>query len=252
MKEIKKITPLVKGLKGDKGEVGLRGARGIQGEQGPRGAQGLKGEQGERGEQGDSIIGPRGPKGTQGEVGKRGERGLRGYKGIQGRPGKDAPAISVRELSKQDQNFLKDLIGKKAVADLEIDEKAGSVEFTIKYTDGKFKKKSIEKGGGDTGVFYQREKGTPVIPDVLPEDTILYLASIAPSTGSYTGGKLTSFTYTDFQGITNHTKTLTYTGDELTSTQEVFDYDAVTWTVDITLTYLSGVWQTKNINISKV
>jgi len=63
---------------------------------------------------------------------------------------------------------------------------------------------------------------------------------------------LTSLTYTDFQGITNHTKTLTYTGDELTSTQEVFDYDAVTWTVDITLTYLSGVWQTKNINISKV
>jgi hypothetical protein len=66
---------------------------------------------------------------------------------------------------------------------------------------------------------------------------VLYLASIAPWTSTYSGGKLTSLAYSDFENITSHTKTFTYTGSNLTSTQEIFTYDGDTWTLDHTYTY---------------
>jgi len=249
MKEVKKLTHVIRG---PKGERGVRGSVGPQGEQGIRGPQG---EQGLRGEKGDSIVGPRGPKGPQGKTGNEGVRGLPGQRGEQGRPGRDGKKgkdFKVRDMSRRDIAFLKDTLTTKGVKDIDIKEEASQLVFTITYDDGSKKVEKVAKGGGSTVVVRGGGGGGSTPVTGLPEDTILYLASIAPSTGSYTDEKLTLLTYSDFQGITNHTKTLTYTVDELTSTQEVFDYDNRTWTVDITLTYLAGVWQSKNINISKV
>ncbi len=231
MKPIKKITPLVKGLKGDKGETGLRGARGIQGEQGPRGAQGITGDQGIRGEQGDSIVGPRGPEGVQGEVGKRGERGLRGYKGIQGRPGKDAQAISVRELSTQDQNFLKDLIGKKAVADIQIKDSASTTEFLITYTDGKTKRQVVEKGG-ESGTFFQREKGTPAGGGggLTPEQETLFSVNLPGGAGMLADTAVTTATATSVNISAGDGFISTNNADGSVSTQ-VVTWEASTETI---------------------
>lgn len=246
----------VEELRGKDGEQGIQGPQGKQGPQGEQGLQGIRGPQGEqglRGEKGDSIIGPRGPRGPEGKAGKDGLRGMPGRRGEQGRPGRDGKKgkdFKVRDMSKKDIAFLKDTLITKGVKDLTIKEEASHLVFTVLYDDGSKKVKKVSKGGGDT--VFVGGGGSPAPVTALPEDTILYLASIAPSTATYTDDKLTTLTYSDFQGITNHTKTLTYTGDLLTSTQENFDYDGRTWTVDITLTYSSGVWQSKNINISKV
>lgn len=56
----------------------------------------------------------------------------------------------------------------------------------------------------------------------------------------YTGEQLTRIDYTDFEGITNHTKTLTYNGVSLESVSELFTYNGDTWEYDTSFNYNDG------------
>lgn len=202
-----------------RGANGKDGADGINGKDGERGRQGLQGKQGTTGR--DGVRGPAGP---QGEKGDKGDS-IKGDKGDKGKDGRGIDRMYIRRG-----------------------------DLYIIYTDGE--EVNLGRVEGQQGI--QGPRGfsggvsTTSGSSSLPEDSILYLASIAPSTATYTGDKITLLTYDDFQDITSHTKTLAYTGDDLTQTVEGFVYDSKTWTVTIDLTYLSGVWQTKSINIVKV
>ena len=85
---------------------------------------------------------------------------------------------------------------------------------------------------------------------LLNEIGAIYLASLADWTATYSGSQLTTLTYSDYEGITNHSKTFTYTGSNLTSTSETFDYNGESWTIAVTLTYSSGKVQTKSTVIT--
>ena len=205
-----------------RGLKGLKGDQGIQGIQGEKGLDGVDGDTGMQGE-----AGPRGLRGPQGEQGPKGTRGEHGKDGTDGEDGRGIVRLQIR-----------------------------SFDLIVTYTDGQ--KVNLGRVVGDRGPKGDKGRSGGFVSvgssssSTVPEDAILYLASIAPSTATYTGDKITLLTYDAFQNITNHTKTLSYTGDELTSTQEIFDYNGQTWTVDITLAYSAGVWQSKSITINKV
>lgn len=192
----------------------------------------------------DGVNGIDGKDGQNGLDGRNGKDGQHGTNGIDGKDGKDG-------LNGRDG---KDGLNGRGIAGTRLDEK----NLIIIYDDGF--EENVGRVVGEDGRDGLDGMNGGVISasapvqggSTLPEDTILYLASIAPSTATYTGDKITLLTYDDFQDITNHTKTLAYTGDDLTQTVEGFVYDSKTWTVTIDLTYLSGVWQTKSINIVKV
>jgi hypothetical protein len=82
------------------------------------------------------------------------------------------------------------------------------------------------------------------------EEMILFLAGEAPGTASYDGNEISAIVYNDFEGITNHTKSFTFTGKNLTNTQEIFDYNSQNWTVDVTLGYSGKLWQSKSVTIT--
>lgn len=69
---------------------------------------------------------------------------------------------------------------------------------------------------------------------------------------SYTGDQLTSITYADFEGVTNHTKSLTYVGDNLTEIQEIFDYDGNNYTYDVELFYSGNFVSSKTATLTVV
>lgn len=205
----------IRGVNGIDGKDGLDGVIGPQGRQGIQGKQGTSGRDGARG-----PVGPRGEKGEKGDS----------IQGPQGEAGKDGRGVQKTFIQKG--------------------------HLYIIYTDGS--EVNLGRVEGPQGIQGMRGRSGGFVSvgssssSTVPEDAILYLASIAPSTATYTGDKITLLTYDSFQKITNHTKTLSYTGDELTSTQEIFDYNGQTWTVDITLTYSAGIWQSKSITINKV
>lgn len=66
---------------------------------------------------------------------------------------------------------------------------------------------------------------------------------------TYTDGNLGAITYSDYDGISSNSKTLTYTGGNLSELAHSFVYSSVTWTVTKTFTYVNGVLTTKNTNI---
>jgi hypothetical protein len=247
-----KGDPGAKGDPGKSGKDGKDGKPGSNGRPGKDGKPGRVGKQGARGKQGPP--GKQGKPGKPGKTGKQGRKGDRGLRGLKGAPGKDA---DMNKLTKAAEKVaLKKVNDVNPVVDVNIIQDARSAQLVLTKADGSEEKNDFMLRVSGVNGRYARSKINELSSDssggTLSEDTILYLASIAPSTATYTDDKLTTLTYSDFQGITNHTKSLTYTGNELTATQEIFDYDGKTWTVDITLTYSSGVWQSKNINISKV
>ena len=254
-------TPILTGKQGPQGIQGEQGPQGIQGEQGPQGDQGERGLQGEQGIQGPpgkdgvGLVGPkgdqglRGERGLQGKQGRKGERGLRGFKGEKGRDGKD---FDIKTLKPNEIKLLqKKLIG-RYIIDVDIKDTREKATITIKYSDNTKDVQTIQKPatggvlrvGGSTTVINQGEGQTDL--QVIDE------AEGGNSSGSYTSDKLTLITFADTDKYTNNTKTLNYTGDELTQTVNVFDYEGQTWTVTRDYTYLAGVWQTKSINIVKV
>ena len=228
-----------RGVKGKTGVVGVPGKPGERGETGLTGAKGERGLTGAKGERG--LTGNRGNKGLPGERGKSGERGLTGAKGERGPRGERGPK------GKEGKDG-KDALKTKVVKDIVASRERSKIILGVKYTDGTDKDITINQKGD---VAFVGGSGNTTTSN-LPEDTILYLASIAPSTATYQGNKLQTITYSDFQGITNHTKALTYSGNSLTDTQEIFTYSNKTWTIDVTLTYAAGVWQSKSITITKV
>ena len=232
---------LVKALKGKDGEDGKNGLNGKPGKDGKNGLNGKSGK--------DGKNGLNGKPGKDGKNGIKGKDGKNGKNGLNGKPGKNP---SKRELTKAIRDELTTELQKNkivSVTDVNIEQHQSGADLVLNMSDGEVRRNKFTL---QFSAAAPRKTKISEESSTLPEDTILYLASIAPSTATYTDDKLTTLTYSDFQGITNHTKTLTYTNDLLTSTQENFDYDGRTWTVDITLTYSSGVWQSKNINISKV
>tara|TARA_R110002020_G_scaffold213427_1_gene420225 strand:+ start:25381 stop:26208 length:828 start_codon:yes stop_codon:yes gene_type:complete len=178
--------------------------------------------------------------------------------------GEDGKSPSKEELDSLIEEALETVFEEiNPIVDFDISQDQKGLSLNIKKANGEEDSKPFNlsfqnigrSGGGGGAGTSRRIRQLEAEVDTLQtqnENSVLYFASIAPSTGTYTGDQLTLLTYDDFLGITNHTKELTYTGEELTSTQEIFLYEGTTWTVDITLTYSSGVWQTKNINISKV
>lgn len=251
-----KPTPIVRGPKGEsiKGEKGNDGSNGKRGKRGRRGKQGLQGEKGEsiRGEKGkDGDPGKQGPKGEKGDRGLKGLRGLRGFKGNPGKDGEDGKDFNARELTEQDIAFLQDNLIGKLVKDVNIQDNQDKTLITIIYTIGKPTKIEITKPKAQTKVMkvggsVTHQGGGRTDLQIIDE------AEGGNSSGSYTSGKLTLITFADTDKYTNNTKTLNYTGDELTQTVNVFDYEGQTWTVTRGYTYLAGVWQTKSINIVKV
>jgi hypothetical protein len=59
------------------------------------------------------------------------------------------------------------------------------------------------------------------------------------------------FTFTNTSNYTNNTKTLTYTGDTITSAQHLFRYESQDWSVNYTYTYATGVWNGVTKTITK-
>lgn len=117
----------IQGPQGEQGEKGdsflfedftptqllsLQGPRGEQGEQGTQGLQGEQGTQGQQGEQGKpflyedfteeqllSLVGKTGPRGHQGERGEQGQQGERGER------------VGFDNLTEEDKEIIKDVMG---------------------------------------------------------------------------------------------------------------------------------------------
>lgn len=103
---------------------------------------------------------------------------------------------------------------------------------------------------------------TPLTVDILntrlisgegSELTISELLAKADLAGTasfgYTNGDLTSISYSDYDGITNNSKTLSYLNGSLDQVQHSFVYSSVTWTITKSFTYTNGVLTGKNTNI---
>jgi len=69
---------------------------------------------------------------------------------------------------------------------------------------------------------------------------VLYIASLAERS-SIVGSPPTSIIYSDYEGITAHSKAVTYTSGQPTLVVETFEYNGDTWTTTKTITYSSGV-----------
>lgn len=199
----------------------LRGHRGADGKDGVDGIDGRNGKDGSNGVDGKN--------GTNGIDGKDGKDGLNGR---DGKDGKDGRGIAGTRLD--DKNLI-------IIYDDGFEENVGRVvgEDGRDGLDGM-------NGGVISGAGSQVGGGGLTDLQVIDE------AEGGNSSGSYTSDKLTLITFADTDKYTNNTKTLNYTGDELTQTVNVFDYEDQTWTVTRDYTYLAGVWQTKSINIVKV
>lgn len=79
----------------------------------------------------------------------------------------------------------------------------------------------------------------------------LELASRAGASAyAYTGGKLTSISYSNFRGVTAHSKTLTYTGDNLTASAEAFTYDGNNWLYELAFAYTGGNLSSKTATLT--
>ena len=242
---LKEFKLFFQDIKGDKGTPGDKGEKG---EKGDRGLQGFKGDKGDKGTPGD-----KGEKGDRGRQGFKGDRGLRGFKGDLGRPGKDGKDGKDGIVRTEDVLKLKDQLVGTHVTDIEIDNTDRDPVLVIKYNNKKDKKLTIKSSVPQGGVL--RVGGSTTIVNQGEGQTDLQVIDESEggnSSGSYTSSKLTLITFADTDKYTNNTKTLNYTGDELTQTVNVFDYEDQTWTVTRDYTYLAGVWQTKSINITKV
>ena len=80
------------------------------------------------------------------------------------------------------------------------------------------------------------EKGDSSTVDAT-DMQVLGIASKAGGAFTYISGALDLITYADNDGITSHTKQLTYTTGKLTQTTEIFTYESQVWTVVIDFTY---------------
>ena len=255
---IVEYEPIVRGPQGPNGDPGVPGVKGTDGIDGDHGFDGRDGRDGKDGNHGKpGAIGRSGQDGKNGKDGSKGKPGQKGAPGVHGKKGKDGDIgragidSDIRNLSEIDLAFLKDNLVGNVVDTFAVNDNDEKTIFTIGYTKAKDQTFEVLKprpgvvrvSGGVGGNSNNTGEG---------EGSILYMASIAPSTATYTVDKITLLTYGDFQGITGHTKSLTYTGSELTSTEEVFEYKSQTWTVDVGLIYSAGVWQSKTISISKV
>lgn len=82
------------------------------------------------------------------------------------------------------------------------------------------------------------------------ETLVLQLAREANITDMvYTVNNLTSVTYADYKGVTSHTKTLSYTLNNLTQTIEAFSYRSESWTVTTDFGYVGNDLDTRTQNI---
>lgn len=163
---------------------GISGPQGEKGEQGPQGEQGLRGLQGPQGERGE-----RGLQGLDGKEGKEGKRGRKGEKGSQGDPGKDGKDFNLRQMDQKDVAFLKDTLITDGVKDLEIEEEASHLVFTVLYDDGSKKVKRVSKGGDTVFVGGGSNGGggggvSSVNGDTGP-DVVLDTSNIAENTNLY-------------------------------------------------------------------
>ena len=92
------------------------------------------------------------------------------------------------------------------------------------------------------------------IHDRIPnkDALILYLADESPASAyTYTDGDLTSVSYSDYSGITNHTKAITYTSGNISQIVRTFTYDGQTGLVTTDLTYTNDLIATQSITIKK-
>lgn len=217
----------------------------IYGKNGIDGINGLDGKQG--------IQGIQGPVGKSGNDGKDGKSGRDGVDGKDGRDGKDG--INGRGIERIERfaRVMRIFYTDGTSQDIPLSTPQGTPD-NPGFAGGGQEPPVKDIRAGDNITIDENNGIFTINANVqsIPEDSILYLASIAPSTATYTGEKITLLTYDDFNNITSHTKTLTYTGNDLTQTVESFVYDSQTWTVTIDLAYSSGVWQSKNVNIVKV
>lgn len=93
------------------------------------------------------------------------------------------------------------------------------------------------------------------IHDRIPnkDALVLYLADESPASSyAYTDGSLTSVSYSNYSGITNHTKDITYTSGNISQIVRTFTYDGQTWVVTTDLTYSNDLIATKSITINKI
>lgn len=177
------------GEKGDTGDKGDTGEKGIQGEHGKQGERGIAGKQGEKGD-----------KGEQGKDGKDGKQGPKGDRGEKGEAGKDGISPEIGEISidyKQVINApqVEEIIrvatqSSKTTSLSELDDVdlSGLTKTNGKYDLG---------GSGATNSF----------------ETVSTNLSAYDYTLNYNGnGDVTSIVYSN--GVT---KTLNYTGDDVTS-----------------------------------
>ncbi len=224
----------------------------------------IKGKDGDsiKGDPGKSIKGDKGDPGKsiKGDPGKsiKGNKGDRGLRGLKGKAGKDAKPVDMVKLVKAAEDVASTAIKSfNPIVDVNIEQDSEGAKLLLTKSDGEVVENRFQLRVSSSNGRYTRTKINELEKEIesiqVSEDSILYMASIAPSTATYTGELITLLTYDSFSGITNHTKTLGYdTSDQLTTTQEIFDYNSQTWTIDISLTYVNGIWQTKSINIAKV
>lgn len=66
----------------------------------------------------------------------------------------------------------------------------------------------------------------------------------------YTGDQLTSIAYADFEGVTGHSKTLTYSGDNISSTSESYAYENRDWTYNVSFTYTGNKLTAKSATLT--
>ena len=211
-----KASDIVSALKGPKGDPGMNGADGVDGKDGKNGIDGKPGQDGE--------IGPRGPQGPPGP------KGDKGNPGADGEDGQDGVGIQNVRIVRND--------------------------LIITFTTGE--QRNVGRVVGERGPIGPRGQSGVSLGDTINQGDgqtdlqVITESEGGNSSGSYTSDKLTLITFEDTDKYTNNTKTLNYTGDEMTQTVNVFDYEGQTWTVTRDYTYLAGVWQTKSINIVKV
>ncbi len=86
------------------------------------------------------------------------------------------------------------------------------------------------------------------------ESAILALSQSRAKTATmvYSGDTLTQVGYSSGDGFSVHSKTLGYTGNDLTSVVEVFTYASEVWTLTKTLAYAGGKLDTVTNSLSRV
>lgn len=268
-------------IKGDRGDRGLRGYTGDTGKpfvfadltpaqkEAIRGAPGqdatdsqvlklLKGLK-------DQLIGPVGEKGTDGKnlVFKdlspeevrilKGPRGLKGTDGVRGPIGPSGPEgkrgadgvvdnALVEDSLKQILPWLRKNKTKTPVIDIEEikDLNMGKRYLRVHYANGKSKDVDITVALGVRTVT----SNTPAV-GAATDAQVIHLASTAGASFVYIGNVLDRIDYLDYDGVTSHTKQLTYTSGNLTKTTEIFTYESQVWTVVIDFTYTGDTLTSK-------